>query len=126
MLLFNVFKLNALFTFEFFVLICSILLLAYVNKQQLSKWYKWGAGAISVIMVLIVICTAVNAFCGCYKRYGHEGCSAKCYSSCCKAGWKGKHHEWKGKYYKDQQLKDKTDEGNEENVVSEEDTGTEE
>ncbi|MBW8051461.1 MAG: hypothetical protein FVQ77_14200 [Cytophagales bacterium] len=126
MLLFHVFKLNALFTFEFFVLICAILLLAYVNKQQLSKWYKWGAGAISVIMVLIIICTAVNAFCGCHKRYGHEGCSAKCYSSCCKAGWKGKYPECKGKYHKDQQLKDKVDEGNEENVVSEEDTGIEE
>ncbi len=61
----SVFKLNALFTFEFFVLICAIFLLAYADKQQLNKWYKYCAGIIAIIVVLIIICTVVNCFLQC-------------------------------------------------------------
>lgn len=124
MLLLNVFKLNALFTFEFFVLICSIFLLAYINKQQLNKWYKYGVYAIIAFMAIIIICTAINVFCGCYKKCNTERCyTQKCYSHCCKAGCKGKECKYEKKQYKCKYKKDEIDEGNKESAVSKADTG---
>jgi len=126
MLIFNVFKLNALFTFEFFVLICAIFLLAYINKEQLNKWYKYGAYAIIAFVAMIIICTAINICCrSCYKQCNTESCYAqKCDSHCRKACCKDKYCTHEKKQYKCSYKKDKVDKENQESAVSKADTST--
>ncbi len=103
MLLSNVFCINALLTFELIALVFALFLLAYVRKQELNKLYKYIACAVSTILVLLIICTAVNAFRG--------------------------HHKCKGKHHEKIECKHKIGEaekGTEEMVVSEEKSVTEE
>ncbi len=106
MLLSNVFCINALLTFEFIALIGALFFLAYTNKQELKKWYKYVAGAVTIIIGLIIICTIVNAFC----IKGSPECIYK------------KHHE-KIEY---KHKLGEAEKGTEEMVVSEEKSVTEE
>jgi len=82
MLLYMGFKLGTLLIFELFGIMGALLLLAYINKQQLSKWYKYAAGCILVVAVSLFICTAVGSICcqGQYKKCGAAKCST--YKSC--------------------------------------------
>lgn len=99
MIYLNVFALNCLLTFEFFVLICAIFLWAYTSRHSLNKWLRYSAIAIAGIVKLIIICTIVNAFmhhyCGrgnwrgmshCGMMRGHHGGQM----SCCHGGEKMK------------------------------------
>lgn len=47
--------------FEALVLIASILLLAYINKNQLSKWYKFAAMAIVAFVLGLMLCSVFGA-----------------------------------------------------------------
>ena len=78
----NVFVLNGLLTFEFFVLICAGMFWAYTSKNNLGKWFRYSAISIAVIMKLIILCTIVNAFmfaCGGHG-YGRMGMNGGCCS----------------------------------------------
>ncbi len=82
MLLSNVFCINALLTFELIALVFALFLLAYVRKQELNKLYKYIACAVSTILVLLIICTIVNAFCikgspECIYKMHHEKIECK-------------------------------------------------
>src|SRR3990172_6931320 len=92
----SVFKLNALFSFEFLVLAAAVALLAYVSKQQLGKWYRYGAAFIVAAMAAIIICTGVNVFCRCDGGYGCGKAGAKVCAKekrCCD-GCKGDAYEY--------------------------------
>jgi ABC-type nickel/cobalt efflux system permease component RcnA len=74
------FKLNFLFTFEFLTLLAAIWFLAYANRHQLHKAYRYTAIGIITVISAIIICTAVNTFChacnkGCVKG---EKCRHHC------------------------------------------------
>lgn len=56
-----VFRINLILTVEFFVLLAALFFCAYVAKNQLSKWLRYSGIAVSVIMALIIVCTAVNS-----------------------------------------------------------------
>ena len=113
MLLYVGFKLGTLLIFELFGIMGALLFLVYINKQQLSKWYKYAAGCVLGVAVLLFICTAIGSICckGQYKKCGAAQCSAykscsggeQCsYNYCCKS--KGSHSctkaEWKKCRYK--------------------------
>ena len=76
MLFLNVLKLNALFSFEFLVLILAIFLLAYVSKNKLNKWYRYLSICCVIVLAGIIICTAVNSCC---ENSWHQkrGCDIK-------------------------------------------------
>ena len=100
MLLCMIFKLGALLIFELFALMGALFLLAYINKQQLSKWYKYAAGCVLGAAALLFICTAIGSMCchGQYKKGGDAKCST--YKSCA-GGEQGDYnycHKSKGSY----------------------------
>ena len=82
MLLFMGFKLGTLLIFELFGIMGALLLLAYINKQQLSKWYKYAAGCVLGVAISLFLCTAIGSICcqGQYKKCGTTQCSS--YKSC--------------------------------------------
>jgi len=86
MLLYMGFKLGTLLIFELFGVMGALLLLAYINKQQLSKWYKYAAGCVLGVAISLFICTAVMSLCcnGQYKKCGSAKCST--YKSCAGGG----------------------------------------
>lgn len=84
--------LNALFTFEFLVLICSLFLFIYISKHKLNKWFRYFSLAITIIIGLLIICTATNAV---FRAHDHR-------SKCCEHSFhmmQGDHNCKKMHYY---------------------------
>ncbi len=76
LLLFNVFKINFIYTLEFLTLLFAIWFLAYSYQQQLAKVYRYVGGFIVLVMGAIIICTTVNLF-SYYCQ--HQEKSGKCF-----------------------------------------------
>ena len=67
--------LNLALALETLVLIASLFLLIYINKNQLSKWYRYAGIAIVVFIGGLMICT-MGAGCrmACHHRMGMSEC----------------------------------------------------
>lgn len=66
-------KLNLAFAVETIALIASLFLLIYINKNQLSKWYRYAGISIFIFVIGLMLCTATS----CFKMCGHgrkSGC----------------------------------------------------
>ncbi|MBI2269624.1 MAG: hypothetical protein HYU69_04615 [Bacteroidetes bacterium] len=66
-------KLNLALAFETLVLIAALFLLIYINKNQLSKWYRYAGIAIVVFIMGLMLCSVAAScrMCG-HKKMG--GC----------------------------------------------------
>ncbi|GAI48839.1 unnamed protein product, partial [marine sediment metagenome] len=62
LLLAKVFQLSTLFAFEMFALVCAVFLVAYVEKQGLSKLFKIVSYLIAIAIILLAIATVVFVF----------------------------------------------------------------
>lgn len=62
----------ALLTFELLVLTAAISLLIYVNKQMLSKWYRYTCCTIVTLLAVIIILTIAHPLIR-HIRGGHSG-----------------------------------------------------
>lgn len=62
-------KLNCLLTFESFALIAAFFLIAYMKKQEMSKWLVYSSVAIAIFVFSLILCTSFNA---CYLKKCNE------------------------------------------------------
>ena len=64
-------KLNIALALEAFVLLSALFFLIYVNKNQLSKWYRYAGIAIIVFIIGLMLCTMCAGCKMCH--HGGEG-----------------------------------------------------
>jgi len=62
-----------LMSFELLALAIVLFIFVYIKKQNLNKWFHFGAAAIMGFLMLIMLATFVGAFCHCCGHgRGHE------------------------------------------------------
>lgn len=66
-------KLNAALAFETLVLIAALFLLIYINKNQLSKWYRYAGIAIVIFVSGLILCS-IGAGCRMARHHKMAGC----------------------------------------------------
>lgn len=69
-------KLSLLLSVELLVLIAAIFLLVYITKQQVSKWFSYGAVSIIIVNILIMVCTVCCSMC--MRHCGKKGMKKEC------------------------------------------------
>ena len=66
---------NLALSLEMFVLLVGLFFIAYANKNQLSKWYKYVGIFVTGVVACLIICTTIFSFCGsCHGQNGGQGC----------------------------------------------------
>lgn len=73
-------KIFALLTGETFVLIAALLLFAYVKKNEIGKWLQFGAAAVAIFMMVLMIGSVFTCCMPCYGGFkgGHDGGKEHC------------------------------------------------
>lgn len=57
------FRIALLLSVDMFLLIAAIFLLVYISKNQLSKWFTYGAVAIVITIITMMICSVCCSVC---------------------------------------------------------------
>ncbi|MFI5150284.1 MAG: hypothetical protein ACHQRM_11175 [Bacteroidia bacterium] len=61
-----------LMSFELLALAIVLFIFVYIKKQNLNKWFHFGAAAIMGFLMLIMLATFIGAICHCCGHRGHE------------------------------------------------------